>query len=125
MRFTVSFAALVAALVLVTPAAHAQQPADSMRRRTDSGVAGAHDMMAMGDSADVRLDRLVKAMNAASGDRKVQAMADVINELVAERRMMHAHMRQMMRTGGMRRRMDSSGRGGAVRRPAAADSSAH
>ncbi len=42
----------------------------------------------MHDSADARLDSLVAAMNAAKGDRKVKAMADVINELVAQRKTM-------------------------------------
>jgi hypothetical protein len=35
-------------------------------------------------------------MNRATGNRKVTAMADVINELVAQRKVMHDHMRQMM-----------------------------
>jgi hypothetical protein len=60
--------------------------------------------MMMADSMDARLDTLVSAMNKASGDKKVQAMAAVINELVAQRKTMRAHMHQMMDSGGMRRR---------------------
>ena len=102
-----------ATLTLPTPAA-AQQPRDSMRVRTDSGMARMHMMR---DSADARLDSLVRAMNAATGDRKVQAMAGVINEMVAERKMMHQHMREMMMDhGGMRRR--------SMPRPMGADSTA-
>jgi hypothetical protein len=50
----------------------------------------------MMDSADARLDRLVGAMNKTTGGRKVQAMAAVINELVAQRKAMRTHARQMM-----------------------------
>jgi hypothetical protein len=53
-------------------------------------------MMKMMDSSEARLDQLVRAMNQATGPRKVQAMAAVINELVGQRKMMRAHMRGMM-----------------------------
>jgi hypothetical protein len=52
--------------------------------------------MSMMDSADARLDRLVSTMNKTTGGRKVQAMAAVINELVAQRKTMRTHARQMM-----------------------------
>lgn len=91
---------IASATLTFAPAASAQQPRDSMRVRTDSGMA---HMRLMRDSTDARLDSLVRAMNSASGDRKVQAMATVINELVAERKLMHQHMREMMGHGGMRR----------------------
>jgi len=112
-----------AALLSFPPSLSAQQPRDSMRRRMpDSTMLR---MTAMRDSADARLDSLVRAMNAATGSRKVDAMAAVINELVDERRTMREHMRGMMMhrphpgtTGpGMRRR------GGAT--PAPPDSSGH
>jgi hypothetical protein len=62
--------------------------------------------MKMMDSLNARLDTLVSRMNRATGDRKLTAMADVINELVAQRKVMHEHMRQMMesRKGMMHRR---------------------
>lgn len=61
------------------------------------------DMMTMSmmDSADARLDRLVSTMNQATGSRKVQAIAAVINELVTQRKTMRTHARQMMGPGGM------------------------
>lgn len=37
-------------------------------------------------AADVEIDRLLKAMNAAEGDAKVAVMADLITRLVSERR---------------------------------------
>jgi hypothetical protein len=58
-------------------------------------------MMSMMDSADARLDRLVSTMNTATGSGKVQAMAAVINELVAQRRMMRTHAKRMMGPDGM------------------------
>jgi hypothetical protein len=48
------------------------------------------------DSADARLDRLVGTMNQTTGNRKVQAVAAVINEMVAQRKAMRTHARQMM-----------------------------
>jgi hypothetical protein len=76
-------APLVAAAALsLARNARAQQPGDSMRRRADTRMA---HMRLMRDSTDARLDSLVRVMNSASCDRKVQAMANVINELVAER----------------------------------------
>jgi hypothetical protein len=113
---------LIAGLVIagttltLAPAASAQQPRDSMRVRSDSGMAR---MRMMRDSTDARLDSLVRAMNSASGDRKVQAMATVINELVAERKMMHQHMREMMMGHGGMRRHPSMGDSGMMRRRSA------
>jgi len=50
---------------------------------------------------DAKLDELVAAMNQAEGQAKVDAIAAVINELVAQRRQMRAHQEQMwqMRSG--------------------------
>lgn len=73
----------------------AQQPAPSHRPdRQPSGMMAAH--MQMMDSLNARLDTLVSRMNRATGNPKVTAMADVINELVAQRKVMQHHMRQMM-----------------------------
>ena len=96
-------AALAVSAFLLASAASAQQGADTTPPHTRMG---AMDMPMMHDSADARLDSLVAAMNAAKGDRKVKAMAEVINELVAQRKLMREHMRTMMRSGGMRRHPD-------------------
>ena len=61
-------------------------------------------MMQRVQAADARLDKLVGEMNRATGAKKVEAMAAVINEMVAQRKQMRAHMRQMMEmmdSGGM------------------------
>jgi len=92
-------AVVVTLSALIAGTGAAQQPADSARRRPMMQSA---EMRAMTDSADARFERLVATMNAAKGDRKVQAMADVINELMTERRRMREHMRQQMMQNGMR-----------------------
>lgn len=50
---------------------------------------------------DAKLDELVSAMDQAEGPAKVDAIAAVVNELVAQRREMRAHREQMwqMRCG--------------------------
>lgn len=50
-----------------------------------------HEKMAAAIKAmDARLDEKVAAMNAAKGEQKIEAMAAVINELVAQRKEMKA-----------------------------------
>jgi hypothetical protein len=88
---------------LLASGASAQQPGRQqgdttmMRGRPMTGEM----MMSRMDSADARLDRLVGAMNKTTGGRKVQAMAAVINELVAQRKMMRTHAKRMMGPDGM------------------------
>lgn len=62
------------------------------------------EMMSQMKALDSRLDEKVAAMNAARGKKKVDAMADVINELVTQRRKMRQQM--MMQMGMMRHMMD-------------------
>jgi hypothetical protein len=52
-------------------------------------------MMQQMRSTDDRLAVLVKQMNEATGDAKVAAIAQVVTELVAGQRAMHAHMGTM------------------------------
>jgi hypothetical protein len=63
---------------------------------------GMQDMMKMHEQmmaemkvGDAKLDALVKEMNAATGQAKVNAVAAVVNELVQQHRAMHGHMGQM------------------------------
>ncbi len=44
---------------------------------------------------DARLDTKVTAMDEAKGDKKVEAMADVIKEMVSQRKEMREHMMKM------------------------------
>jgi hypothetical protein len=78
--------------------------------------------MEMMDSLTARLDTLVSQMNRATGNGKVTAMAAVINELVAQRRAMQGHMRQMMESRDGMMRMMKEPAAGEHRPPTGADS---
>ena len=54
-------------------------------------------MMAEMKASDARLEELVRAMNATTGDAKVSAMAEVINEMFRQHQAMHRHMAAMDR----------------------------
>lgn len=100
----------LAGLALGAPALAAQQPVSPhMPQRPHSGMmmdsAAMAGHMRMSDSLDARLDTLVGRMNKATGDRKMAAMADVINELVAQRRAMTAGMHRMMQSRDSMMRM--------------------
>jgi hypothetical protein len=94
--------AVFAGLMLSATIVAAQQPGTATPKQ-HGGVSGPNQMsMVMMDSLNQRLDSLVARMNRTSGNGKVQAMAAVINELVAQRKSMQARMHQMMDRGGMR-----------------------
>jgi ABC-type glycerol-3-phosphate transport system substrate-binding protein len=67
-------------------------------------------MMAEMTAGDAKLDALVKEMNAATGEAKVNAVAAVVNELVRQQRAMHGRM------GEMHQHMMGMGRGMMMRR---------
>jgi hypothetical protein len=52
-------------------------------------------MMAEMKAGEAKLDALVKEMNGAKGDTKVNAVAAVVNELVRQHKTMNEHMGQM------------------------------
>ena len=110
--------AALAALVLSAHTVAAQQPAPPQQPdRQPSGMTGPEGMAAQlqtMDSLNARLDTLVSRMNRATANRKVTAMADVINELVNQRKAMHEHMRQMESRKGM---MPMMGKPAPERRP--------
>ena len=92
---------LAACLLLVASSCSAQQRDQSQGDTVSRAMPGAQQgnramMMKMMEASDARLDKLVEAMNSATGQKKVDAMAAVINELIAQRKMMRGHMRQMM-----------------------------
>jgi hypothetical protein len=93
----------IIALICSAPMIQAQQPPPRPQepQPAETTVMGGNQpMMSAMDSLDHRLDSLVDRMNRAGGNQKVAAMAAVINELVAQRKMMRSHMRQMMRGKG-------------------------
>jgi hypothetical protein len=92
----------MALLAVSAQMAFAQQPASPHPQHGHPGGRMSMSAMAlqhqrMMDSLNARLDSLVTRMNQATGDRKIAAMADVINELVAQRRGMSQQMRRMLR----------------------------
>ena len=53
-------------------------------------------MMAELKASDQRLEELVRAMNTAKGDAKIEAMAQAITELVRQQQAIHGRMGMMM-----------------------------
>ena len=80
-------------------------PGPGPRHGTDSAGARMHTMMQQHaremDSLDARLDSLVNRMNRSTGNARMEAMAAVLTELVAQRRAMRTHHREMMDGPGM------------------------
>jgi hypothetical protein len=78
------------------PHDHTSPPAPSTE-----GMKMHQQMMSDMKAADGKLDQLAKAMNGATGDARINAIADVVNELVNQHKSMHARMDMMMSGGGM------------------------
>ena len=71
--------------------APAQQPGSNMQ-----DMMKMHEqMMAEMKAGDAKLDALVKDMNDAKGDAKVNALAAVVNELVRQHKGMHGRFGKM------------------------------
>lgn len=113
----------IVALLCSAPMIQAQQsPTQPHRAET---MRGANQFMPMMDSLNRRLDSLVDRMNRTGGNQKVAAMAVVINELVAQRKVMQSHMRQMMDgRGGMMHMMNDSSSSSRRVPPSVSDSAA-
>jgi hypothetical protein len=106
------FTAVVIAGVLAGPAPFDPRPIDASRQddhgvhapappagQTMPGMMKMHEQMMADMKANAgRLDALVKAMNAATGAAKTDAIAAVVNELVRQHAGMQAHMRGMHET---------------------------
>jgi hypothetical protein len=119
---------VIVALVLSTSTVAAQQPGTPTPDRRSGMASGDQMAMMMMDSLNHRLDSLVGRMNRTSGNQKVQAMAAVINELVAQRKAMQERMHHMMERGGMMDMMNestSTGQKPAARPDTAADTTDH
>ena len=77
------------------PATAQAKPASGMDAKCQAMMAEHEKMMAQTKAADVRLDSLVAAMNAATGQPKVDATAAVVTEMVAQRKAMRDGMMTM------------------------------
>jgi hypothetical protein len=75
--------------------AASSQTAPPAQPRTSGMMQRHQQMMAEMKAADAKLDELVRAMSAATGDAKVTAMAQVINELARQHQVMHQRMGMM------------------------------
>ena len=99
--------ALAAALVLAArPAAAGDTPPTADHDAHHQQMAALHaDLMAKLDAMDAKVDGLLAAMNAASGDAKVDAIAAVVTELAAQRKQLRDMVMQgihaMHGEGGM------------------------
>ena len=91
-----------------TAASPAPAPAPKMTMdhgSMDEGMMARHrEMMARMDAMDAKLDDLVKKMDAAQGNKKADAVAAVVSELVRQRKEMREHMKTM--SPGMMHDMD-------------------
>ena len=96
---------LVTAVAAQAPSSQGSEPRDQAPSNMQDMMKMHDQMMAEMKAADSRLDALVKEMNAASGDTKVNAVATVVTELVRQQKSMHERMgqmhQQMMGGGGM------------------------
>ena len=88
----------VPGVVAQTPQQHKHQaattttPKPGMTAKCQAMMADHDTMMAEMKTADQRLDNLVATMNAATGTTKADAVAAVVNELVAQRKTMREGM---------------------------------
>jgi Spy/CpxP family protein refolding chaperone len=91
-------AALLLALAWAAPSAASGGDAPGTPHHPMMTGASAQEHEAMMErmrASQEKLDALVAAMDAAQGPEKVNAVADVVRELVAERKAMTEHMREM------------------------------
>jgi hypothetical protein len=81
----------------VRAAGAVQQPAQGMQMGMPmQDMMKMHEkMMADMKASQAKLDDLAKKMNSATGEAKVSAMAELLNELVRDHRMMGDHMGTM------------------------------
>jgi hypothetical protein len=102
------------------PAHKMEMPGKSgtMDMTCEAMMAHHKEMMAKMEAVDARLDGLVKKMDAAKGSKKADAVAAVVNELVAQRKQireqmmtmqpeMMKHMMEHMKMGMMKGMEDS------------------
>ena len=86
---------LVTDLAAQAPSSQASQPREQSPSNMQDMMKMHEQMMAEMKAADSRLDALVKEMNAAKGEAKVNAVAAVVTELVRQQKSMHDRMGQM------------------------------
>ena len=96
---TLTFAAAALGTMLMLSPLMAQQPATGQRGQTMpkmSGMMDTNQMMTDMKADDARLQMLTEKMKMATGDQRMSATQDVVNELVSNQLKMHQHMMMMM-----------------------------
>ncbi len=108
MRRLASAMIAAALLPLFAAVAHGQGAEEEAPAPAEEGtmMPGCKEMMASMRARDEELAQLIARMKAAQGDNKVDAIAAVVEALVAERQHMHEHMGMMseMKCGEMMKR---------------------
>lgn len=90
-------AALLSSLfLLAAPPWLRAQERPGMAERRQEMMEQHQEMMAQHEQMMARMESLAAAMNESTGEDKVDAMAALLNELVAQHRTMHEHMREAM-----------------------------
>ena len=82
--------------LLLVPIGVRAQERPAMGEHDSEMMAQHQQMMARHEQMMARMDSLAAAMNESTGGDKVDAMAALLNEMVAQHRAMHEHMREMM-----------------------------
>jgi gas vesicle protein len=92
-----NFVLLLAGVLLaaVVGAQHAPTSGKQQHPNCQQMMSRMHAHMADMKAMDAEIKSKAAAMNAAQGDRKVDAMAEVINEMVDQRLKMHEKMMSM------------------------------
>ena len=108
------------ALVVLTAGSSEAQPAPADQAALKAGMganmmADRQKMMAAMKASEKKLDDLVAAMNQAKGSEKVDRLAAVVTEMVAQHREMH----KRMMSGGMMMQMPQPAPAATIPVPAA------
>ncbi len=74
---------------------HSKQKQGEMHTRCKAMMQKRQQMMSKCKAMDAKLDKLAAAMNTATGQKKIEAMAALLNELVQQRKVMHEMMMKM------------------------------
>src|SRR3974377_1318425 len=86
-----------------------EQGSDMKAMKDMKGMMGKCRMMSDLKDQDADVDKLVAEMNNAPADKKLDAVAAVLNKLVEQRKAMHEQMQKMMMMMGMDMGGDHSG----------------
>jgi hypothetical protein len=85
--------------------AESQESHGDMPAKCKAMMQKRQQMMQKCQKMDAKLDTLAAAMNTATGQKKIEAMAVLLNELVQQRKAMHQMMQMKGMMSGMMRGM--------------------